>query len=196
MTDASKEQKLVDALEAVKILIIEASDPRTRHELLTAAIVKIDRATAFSSEELVADMTRVLPGGGKDDSSFSAIEDALDMADAPMIIDGKWLTLVERIAALSNPLPRVSDEPERCIICNGRTFAKIDGEQAHRCVECKTVIATLPEPSSSILVDALKMARNSIGDLKKGFSPSVEPARWVEQLQAYIDAALAQHRSK
>jgi hypothetical protein len=43
---------------------------------------------------------------------------------------------------------------------------------------------------SKKLVDALKVVRNSVGDLKKGFARSVDPARWVEQVQAYIDEAL------
>lgn len=40
------------------------------------------------------------------------------------------------------------------------------------------------------LVDGLTMVRNTIGDLVNGFSKAVEPRRWVEQVQASIDAAL------
>lgn len=40
------------------------------------------------------------------------------------------------------------------------------------------------------LRDALAITRNSVGDLRRGFANCVDPARWVEQLQAHIDAAL------
>jgi len=50
---------------------------------------------------LKADFLRSLPGGKLDDSAYEAIEEALDRADAPMRVDGKWLTLAERVAALA-----------------------------------------------------------------------------------------------
>jgi len=40
------------------------------------------------------------------------------------------------------------------------------------------------------LREALEMAHNSVGDIARGFAPSVDPARWVEQLQAVTRAAL------
>lgn len=50
---------------------------------------------------LTATMTRSLPGGVIDDTTFSAIEDALDQAGAPMTEDKRWLTLPERVAGLA-----------------------------------------------------------------------------------------------
>jgi hypothetical protein len=40
------------------------------------------------------------------------------------------------------------------------------------------------------LREALVLTRNTIGDLRNGFARSVEPARWVEQLQEYIQEVL------
>jgi hypothetical protein len=55
------------------------------------------------SNELTADMAKALPGGQMDDSTYSQIEDALDKIEAPMCdAVGRYLTLVERIAALRN----------------------------------------------------------------------------------------------
>jgi hypothetical protein len=52
------------------------------------------------TDELTADFTRSLPGGKMDDSTYEAIESALDKADAPMqTTDGRWLSLAERVAA-------------------------------------------------------------------------------------------------
>lgn len=47
------------------------------------------------------------------------------------------------------------------------------------------------EDARGELVEALEVTRGTVGDLRKGFAPDVDPARWVEQLQAYIDTALA-----
>lgn len=53
------------------------------------------------TDELTADFTRSLPGGKLDDSTYEAIESALDKADAPMHgDDGRWLSLAERVAAV------------------------------------------------------------------------------------------------
>jgi hypothetical protein len=54
--------------------------------------------------ELTADFAKAFPGGAVDNSTFEAIESALDKADAPCQgPDGRWLTLPERIAALAPP---------------------------------------------------------------------------------------------
>jgi len=42
-----------------------------------------------------------------------------------------------------------------------------------------------------VLEEALNITRGSVGDLRRGFADSVTPARWVDQLQAHIDAALS-----
>lgn len=60
-----------------------------------------------AAPELTATCTKLLPGGGLDDSTYSQIEDALDAIDAPMTGDGgRYLTLVERIAAVARALPQ------------------------------------------------------------------------------------------
>lgn len=51
--------------------------------------------------ELSADFVRALPGGKWDDSAYEAVEEALDRAEAPIQVGGKWLTLPERVAALA-----------------------------------------------------------------------------------------------
>lgn len=52
-------------------------------------------------QELTQTMSRSLPGGQMDESSYSAIEDALDAIQAPMCDGGgQFLNLVQRIAAL------------------------------------------------------------------------------------------------
>lgn len=62
--------------------------------------------------ELTADFVRALPGGKLDDSQYEEIETALDRADAPcQATDGRWLTLAERVAALTlPPVPGVDRE--------------------------------------------------------------------------------------
>lgn len=50
------------------------------------------------TDELTADFARALPGGKLDDSTYEAIESALDKAGAPcQASDGRWLNLPERI---------------------------------------------------------------------------------------------------
>lgn len=51
---------------------------------------------------LTADFTQVLPGGKLDDATYEKIEDALDRADAPCRLAGRWLTLPERVTALAS----------------------------------------------------------------------------------------------
>ena len=51
------------------------------------------------------------------------------------------------------------------------------------------------EATIQTLREALELARATVGDLRKGFAPSVDPARWVEQLQAHIDQALTGGKS-
>lgn len=69
-------------------------------DLLNAALSHA--AGQEADKPLTADMAKALPGGNLDDSTFQSIEEALDAAEAPMRgADGKWLTLPERIRALS-----------------------------------------------------------------------------------------------
>lgn len=53
-----------------------------------------------TAPELTSDFAKALPGGPLDDSTYSAIEDALDAIDAPMTEGSRYMTLVERIMAL------------------------------------------------------------------------------------------------
>lgn len=61
-----------------------------------------------ATDDLVPTMQRALPGGAIDDSTFDAIETALDRVDAPCRSpDGtRWLTLPERVLALAAELGR------------------------------------------------------------------------------------------
>jgi len=49
-----------------------------------------------------------------------------------------------------------------------------------------SLIAAAPE-----LLEALILLRNTAGDLRSGFSLSVDPDRWVDQFLAVADAAIA-----
>jgi hypothetical protein len=51
--------------------------------------------------------------------------------------------------------------------------------------------AEAAEAESARLRDALMVARNTVGDLRIGFARHVDPARWVDALQAHIDVLLA-----
>jgi hypothetical protein len=62
---------------------------------------------AADAADLVPTMARGLPGGVMDESTYQAIEDALDRVSAPCTAsDGRWLTLPERVLALSVELGR------------------------------------------------------------------------------------------
>lgn len=52
--------------------------------------------------DLTCEMTKSLPGGQLDDTTFEAIETALDKVGAPLTADARWLTLPERVEALAN----------------------------------------------------------------------------------------------
>lgn len=45
------------------------------------------------------------------------------------------------------------------------------------------------------LDDNLFILRNTVGDLRRGFSRAVDPARWVADTQAFIDAIREQARA-
>lgn len=86
------------AQEAAALTALCALHPGIRAVIEGSAVVVPREATPLP--ELTSEMARALPGGGMDDSTFSQIEDALDLAEAPSTAGGRWLTLVERIAAL------------------------------------------------------------------------------------------------
>ncbi len=46
------------------------------------------------------------------------------------------------------------------------------------------------------LDDNLFILRNTVGDLRRGFSRSVDPARWVADTQAFIDLIRNQAKHK
>jgi hypothetical protein len=65
-----------------------------------------------AAPELTATCQKLLPGGIIDDATYAEIEDALDRADAPATVGGRWLKLHERIAALTAERPAASAEPQ------------------------------------------------------------------------------------
>lgn len=65
--------------------------------------------------ELATDMLRALPGGKMDDSTYEAIEEALDIAGAPCTDGGVWLNLVERVRALARPDLSNPTDVEQCV---------------------------------------------------------------------------------
>jgi hypothetical protein len=97
------------------------------HDLMrqswSAMLEAAPSVSATEGGELKAEMTRSLPGGSMDDSTFSQIEDALDAIDAPMTEGGKWLSLVERIKALRP----AGDEREREAFEIVRQVASMEG---------------------------------------------------------------------
>jgi hypothetical protein len=56
----------------------------------------------MSAKPLTAEMTRGLPDGKMDDSTYEQIEVALDRVCAPCKMGTKWLTLAQRIDALGD----------------------------------------------------------------------------------------------
>ena len=92
--------------EAVEAALVEyewalstAGWPKTAAEITARTV---DAILNLAPVGLKADFTKALPGGALDDTTFGAVEDALDRADAPMQAEnGRWLTLPERIAALA-----------------------------------------------------------------------------------------------
>lgn len=126
---------------------------------IEAAQLPIDRAAV---DTLTANFAKALPGGGMDDCAYSQIEDALDSIEAPMTTDqGKWLTLPERIRALSPSSPKqgVTEAPthrhkkrrsEYALIGIGKMQTEDwevrnhaarprDGEDSHRPVDMREV---------------------------------------------------------
>lgn len=82
-------------------------------ETTGGASIAPDAATSKAADAILnlapvglkADFTKALPGGALDDTTFEAVEEALDRADAPMRGEnGRWLKITERIAALAAPV--------------------------------------------------------------------------------------------
>jgi hypothetical protein len=86
-------EALLEAIHALKERCQEDSSPQT-------------------APELTATCQKLLPGGIIDDATYAEIEDALDRAEAPSIVGGRWLKLHERIAALAAERPAASAEPQ------------------------------------------------------------------------------------
>lgn len=80
-------------------------DNRPLHRVQTYGATQAEADAAWNERRgvLVPTMTRALPDGTMDDSTFEQIETALDHADAPCMEGNRWLTLPERIAALAAP---------------------------------------------------------------------------------------------
>lgn len=62
---------------------------------------RLDAALNSLPLKMDESIARGLPDGTVDYATHEAIEDALDRADAPLQIDGKWLTLAQRVDALA-----------------------------------------------------------------------------------------------
>jgi hypothetical protein len=77
---------------------LEQEDRIATEDALRAAV----QAALLSPPPLTADFTRSMPGGRLDDSTYEAIEEALDRADAPCRDGARWLTLAERVARLAD----------------------------------------------------------------------------------------------
>jgi hypothetical protein len=98
MESADFRQRLV-----VEITRSPLRRPQTHAALKALAQAIVDEGCA--AEELRADFTKALPGGAIDDSTFEAVEEALDRAEAPARgEDGHWLTLPERVASLAGEI--------------------------------------------------------------------------------------------
>lgn len=89
----------------------EARDIRAINEELRAEIERLSTLPQ-TAPELTATCQKLLPGGIIDDATYAEIEDALDRADAPATVGGRWLKLHERIAALTAERPAASAEPQ------------------------------------------------------------------------------------
>ncbi|MGY3393404.1 hypothetical protein ACVWW6_005995 [Bradyrhizobium sp. USDA 3311] len=91
-------------------------------QCLRTVLSQINAAPAATTE-LTCEFAQMLPGGKLDDSTYEKIETALDNADAPCTKDGKWLSLHERIAALTSTEPQTVGIIER--LCKPETGGTI-----------------------------------------------------------------------
>lgn len=67
-----------------------------------------------------------------------------------------------RAALASREAPPAAQESDQCSVCRGKSFAKIDGEQARwRCVECKTVT---PSPLEQVRAKIEGLIEDAIAD--------------------------------
>lgn len=80
-------------------------DARPSHLVQTYGATQEEADAAWNERRgvLVPTMSRGLPDGTLDESTFWQIETALDQADAPCMEGNRWLTLPERIIALAQP---------------------------------------------------------------------------------------------
>lgn len=84
-------------------------DFREKQAKATQAAARIE-ALSKPPLELDLNIARGFPDGTLDQSTFDAIETALDKADAPCRDGGRWLTLPERIASLHAQLDARTEE--------------------------------------------------------------------------------------
>jgi hypothetical protein len=90
---------------------VESAEPVCRHEDYCLH-PNCECTEPQTAPELTATCQKLLPGGIIDDATYAEIEDALDRADAPATVGGRWLKLHERIAALTAERPAASAEPQ------------------------------------------------------------------------------------
>lgn len=100
------------------------------------------------------------------------------VSTAPVVEEGRREAAIDAVAAL--PQARSADSVISALTLDDiKTIAD-------------AILALTPvEGVGGDVINTLRMVRNTVGDLKNGFAMSVDPARWVEQLQAAIDAALS-----
>lgn len=109
---------------------------------------------------------------------------------------GKAETVQEVLA----PADRAAPEwqvPEQCPVCSGKSFAKIDGEQARwRCVECKTVTPPPAAPTgNTALVDVLASLAAAISLLERGGKKAAPSDKMFEQMLIDYRASLERGRT-
>lgn len=73
-------------------------------------------------------------------------------------------------------------------LVSGYLRGELDDSQAVQ----KELATLTPDPvqSDGRTLENLHLVRNSLSDLRKGFARNVDPARWVEQVLARLDAAI------
>lgn len=124
-----------------------------RDEALAKARAILSRLpVAAGGGELQADFTRSLPGGKLDDSTYEAIEEALDKADATVRgTDGRWLTLPERVTALQSDLDATRDEVGRlrAILAGDREVRPLSAERLERILDYEEQVKMLAGPNDT-----------------------------------------------
>ncbi|HEX8030301.1 MAG TPA: hypothetical protein VF491_17625 [Vicinamibacterales bacterium] len=109
--------------------------------------------------------------------------------------DIEWSRPDESCGRYANPqaaafsVPQLLDEMIEALVERDSSPEEIADEVLVKARRLRTLFVASPDPAP--LREVLKLVRNSIGDLRNGFARAVEPSRWVEQMQGFIDEMLA-----